>query len=446
MPECYFAVEKSQPLRGTVELAGAKNAALVAIAALLLTRGVSQLGSIPASSDVEQMMMLLEHLGARVFFDRTAGVLTVDTSNLVQAQIPAAIMSRMRASILVMGPLLSRFSSVTMAKPGGCLIGSRPIDFHLKGFKKMGIAIFEDGEKITATMTPEATRETERRVVLEYPSVGATENLMMLALSLPGTTSIINASLEPEVLDHISLLRKMGANIEYVVPQTLVIVGGIALNPVNHHDIIPDRLEAGAILLAAAITKGSVTITNGRPYDMDVFLEKLREMGHSITTHGESGITLVACNDPKAVSIKTAPHPGFPTDLQAPLMAAVCVARGEAVFEETVFENRLMHVRELQKMGAQIEVTGSRARIRGVEKLYSADVIATDIRASCSLVLAGLAASGCTRMSGVAHWRRGYDQLEHKLTTMGARIKLVANRAEWADLSGKAVDSLKPLT
>lgn len=422
----YIAIEQSSRLSGSMELIGAKNAVLVIISSLLLTRGKSRLTNVPASDDVLQMIKLMQTLGAQVFFYPQEHVLEIDTSTVNKWQVGADIMKRMRASILAMGPLLARFGKADVALPGGCAIGERPIDYHLKNFKKMGVTFDECSDYVSAR----AELLHANRIVLEYPSVGATENVLMAATLTDGTTTIINAALEPEVLDLITILRKMGAKITIEAPATISIEGVTVLQPVEHA-IIPDRLEAGALLLAAAITGGTLTLPQAHAYSMDVFLMKLEEMGHEITVgHQGIGITLKATKHPKAVSFKTAPYPGFPTDLQAPLMAALCLAEGESVVEETVFENRLLHVRELQKMGAQIKVDHNKAFIHGVDKLYGAAVIATDIRASCALVLAGLAAQGSTIMTGIHHWTRGYEGLEQKLTLLGASVKLCASSDE----------------
>jgi UDP-N-acetylglucosamine 1-carboxyvinyltransferase len=285
----------------------------------------------------------------------------------------------------------------------------------------MGVVVEEHADYLNAYVSS----LHPARIVLEYPSVGATENIIMAAVATQGVTEIINAALEPEVLDLITILTKMGARIEIAPPATLIITGVSSFAPVEH-EVIVDRLEAGALLLAAAITKGSITITNAKPYSMDVFLAKLEEMGHEIIIPASgTGITLKATAEPRAVSFKTAPYPGFPTDLQAPMMAAQCLAQGVSVVEETVFENRLLHVHELQKMGALIKVEQTKAVITGVDKLYGVPVIATDIRASCALALAGLAAHGVTTMTGLHHWTRGYEGLEQKLTLLGARIELI---------------------
>lgn len=432
MSNGYILIKKSPPLSGTVELVGAKNAVLVIIASLILTNGVSVLENVPNSADVLQMITLLEDLGAVITFDQEKNILTVDTQNISKFEVKPEIMNKMRASILVAGPLLARFGRAKVAFPGGCLLGARPIDYHLSGFKKMGTIIETHDYFINLTLKPYQELQDLTRLVLEYPSVGATENLMMLAALKKGVTEIVNAAIEPEVLDLIDILTKMGAKIDCSQGQVIRIVGVSKLNAVNH-SIVPDRLEAGAILLAAAITGGSISLPQARADHMDLFLEKLSEMGHHIQTgtnptsdKPHQGIQFTATKTPVAASFKTGPYPCFPTDLQAPMMAALCVANGTSLVEETVFENRLLHIKELQKMGAQITRDGNtKATIRGVEMLYGTEVIATDIRASCALVLAGLVAQGQTKITGIHHWRRGYEKLEHKLAALGALIEVI---------------------
>jgi UDP-N-acetylglucosamine 1-carboxyvinyltransferase len=418
----YILVKQSLNLNGTINLFGAKNAVLPIMASLILTKGGSVLHNVPNSADVNQMINLLKDLGAQVVFDIEQKRLEVETSKINKFEVKPEIMNKMRASILVMGPLLARFGKVKVALPGGCLIGARPIDFHLKNLKKMGVEIEQQGHFLNSSF--DQNNKLNHRIVLEYPSVGATENIVMFAALNKGETTIINAALEPEVLDFLEALKKMGAQIEFQAPATLKITGVEKLFSVDHN-IIPDRLEAGALLLAAAITGGTVHISNARAEHMDVFIEKLREMGHIIEV--KDGIKLKATKNPKAISFKTAPYPGFPTDLQAPMLVAQCVADGECVVEETVFENRLIHVHELQKMGAQIKVEGNKAIINGVEELYGADVIASDIRASCALALAGLVAKKQTRIMGIHHWQRGYEKLENKLQLIGADISVDMN-------------------
>jgi UDP-N-acetylglucosamine 1-carboxyvinyltransferase len=418
MTEDHIIIEQSQALHGTVELAGAKNAVLVIMASLILTDGISVLTNVPANEDVFQMIKLLCDLGAVVSFDQELHRLEVDTRLITKFSVRSEVMKKMRASVLVMGPLLARFGRADIALPGGCVIGSRPIDYHLSGFKRMGVDVSIEGEHLTAT----ADILKAHKIILEYPSVGATENLMMAAALTQGTTRIVNAALEPEVFDLIYILRKMGAQIEVEPPATIVIEGVQALKSVEHA-VIYDRLEAGSLMLAAAMTGGSIHVPQAPAFAMDMFLLKLEEMGHQVVVGTDGvGVNLKATKNPKAVSFKTAPYPGFPTDLQAPMLAAQCVASGSSIIYETVYENRLLHVMELQKMGAQIKIEHNKAIVMGVEKLYGASVIATDIRASCALVLAGLVAHGITRMSGIHHLSRGYEAMPQKLQKLGAHI------------------------
>jgi len=417
--ERYLKIEHSPKLHGETTLIGAKNAVLVAMASTILTDGKSVLSNVPHSDDVVQMMQLLNELGAETSFDREKHILEIDTTSLKGFQVKKEIMKKMRASVLVMGPLLARFGKADIALPGGCVIGTRPINYHLYNLRKLGATIKIEGEYLFA----HAPKLYPTRLVLEYPSVGTTENCVMAALGTHGTTTIINASLEPEVLDLIKILQKMGAQILVEPPSTLVIEGGTPLKPITH-PIMYDRLEAGSLLLAAAITGGSIHLPQANGHHLDVFLMKLEEMGHRIDLgKGGIGIRLKAANSPKAVSFKTAPYPGFPTDLQAPMMVAQCLASGKSVIDETVFENRLLHVLELQKMGAQIRVDGNRAIINGVDELYGASVTAKDIRGGCALLLAGLTAKGITTMSGVHHLSRGYESIQKKLVDMGASIE-----------------------
>jgi UDP-N-acetylglucosamine 1-carboxyvinyltransferase len=426
MIDSYLEIEQSLNLNGEIELFGAKNAVLVTMASLLLTNGVSILSNVPASSDILHMISLLEELGAQISFNMVNHTLVVDTTSVNKWCVSPSIMKKMRASILVMGPLLARFTQADIALPGGCIIGPRPINYHLKAFAQMGVEIeFKDDflKVHVDTIKP-------ARIVLEYPSVGATENIMMLAVTAPGTTHIINAAIEPEVMDLVSALKKMGAHIEVQAPATIVIEGVRTLHPIEH-EIMPDRLEAGALLLAAAVTKGEIYLPQAQVSALDVFLLKLEQMGHTITTGSNGiGIRLKATDEPRAVSFKTGPFPSFPTDLQAPMMVAQCVAQGTSVIEETVFENRLLHVRELEKMGAQIKVEYTKATINGVDELFGTQVIASDIRASCALVLAGMIAHGSTILTGIQHWRRGYEGLEDKLIRLGGRMHLRTANAE----------------
>jgi UDP-N-acetylglucosamine 1-carboxyvinyltransferase len=440
-------IEPAGPLHGQIPVVGAKNAILVTMASTLLTGGVSIINNVPVSSDVLYMIKLLENFGAHITFDRERKQLVIDTTHITNCQVDPEIMRKMRASVLVMGPLLARFGCADIIFPGGCSIGARPVDFHLKAFKRMGVEIHVIDDLLQAT----TSGLQANRIVLEYPSVGATENILMAATLTPGTTAIVHAALEPEVLDLVAVLKKMGANITVTPPMTIEVTGVSALRPIEH-EVLVDRLEAGALLLAAAISGGDIYIPNARAYDLDVFLMKLQEMGHHIEIGGGTakiahttgindsgargsnvaehnlpgiGVRLIATKNPQAVSFKTGPYPGFPTDLQAPMMVAQCLAAGVCEISETVFENRFLHVRELQKMGAQIKMLSTdKVQVRGVDALYGTHVIASDIRASCALVLAGFAAKGETIVTGVNHWRRGYDMLEQKLQMLGAKVTI----------------------
>jgi UDP-N-acetylglucosamine 1-carboxyvinyltransferase len=430
------------PLQGTAELVGAKNAVLVIMASLLLTRGKSRLSNVPYSADVLNMIILLRQLGAEISFFAHEHVLEVDTTHVNKWQVSHDIMKKMRASILVMGPLLARFGYAETVRPGGCVLGARSIDYHIKNFMKMGVDIQENGESLHASVA----QLKPAKLILEYPSVGATENLLMAAVLTPGFTQIVNAALEPEVFDLIAVLKKMGAKITVTPPATIEIEGVCSLQSVEH-TIMADRLEAGTLLIATAATGGYIDLPQAPAYAMELFLLKLQEMGHTIEigAHG-IGVRLHATNSPRAVSFRTAPYPGFPTDLQAPMMALQCVAQGKSVIQETVFENRLLHVRELQKMGAQITVEHDTAIVTGVDELYGASVIATDIRASCALVIAGLMAKGTTIMTGIHHWKRGYEALEEKLALLGAHIVLREGQEEITQTSYRISEEIEKQT
>ena len=416
----YLHIEQSLSLEGEVSLTGAKNAVLVIMTSLILTHGKSILRNVPALDDVYVMIQLLKNLGADVFFDKEQNYLEVDTTHMSGYKIDADITNKMRASILAMGPLLARFGKVEIGFPGGCVLGERPIDFHVKNFEKMGVTVIDNHNAITAHVA----KLQHRNLLLDYPSVGATENLVMAAVLTEGVTKIITAALEPEIFDFIEALKKMGARIEIEVPATLKITGVKHLKPIEHK-IIYDRLEAGSLLLAGAITGGYISLPQAPAHSMGLFLTKLQDMGHTILIgKNGQGVKIKATKRPIGVPIRTACYPSFPTDLQAPMMTHLCLARGTSKVHETVFENRLVHVRELIKMGAIIDIEHGVATVRGVEELYGTQVIATDIRASCALVLAGLAAKGTTIVTGVHHWKRGYQSLEKKLQQLGASIEL----------------------
>lgn len=416
MSHSSFLVAESPALCGEVVVRGAKNAILPLMASSLLGNGVSRLKNVPASSDVFAMAELLESLGAVVSFDMQLGILEIDTRQVSRTSIAPDLMQKMRASSLLIGPLLVRDGHVEIVQPGGCTIGKRPLDWHFRSFEKMGATILQKADSFDVR----ASQLKPFNSILEYPSVGVTENILMAAVLTPGVTRIANAALEPEVFDLISSLQKRGACITVQAPMTIVVEGVESLQPLEH-EVLGDRLEAGTLLLAAAATKGSIVVKNVPVNDMELFLEKLCEMGHTIS-RCSSTISFTAHENPRAVSFRTMPHPGFPTDLQAPMMAALCLAEGTSTIYETVFENRFLHVTELQKMGAKVEVQGMKAQVKGVDKLLGAEVAGTDIRATAGLIIAGLSAQGVTTVSGLSYLRRGYADLENQIRLLGGNI------------------------
>jgi UDP-N-acetylglucosamine 1-carboxyvinyltransferase len=419
MENSYLKIEQSPALHGEARLSGAKNAVLVTIASLILTTGKSVLHNVPASADVFEMIELLRHFGAVIFFDEVHHQLFVDTALLHAWDVSSAMMKKTRTSILVMGPLLARFGKAQIGgQPGGDAIGKRPIDYHLKNFAKMGVAIHHEGDYVYA----ETEKLTAAKITLEYPSVGATENIIMAATRAQGATKIINAACEPEVFDLIACLTKMGAKIKIDAPATITIEGVDVLGSVEH-TIMFDRLEAGSLLIATAATGGEIYIPDACADVLDVVLMKLEEMGHAIAVGADGkGIHLQSTRTPRAVSFKTGPYPQFPTDLQPPMMALQCTAAGMSVIEETVFENRFHHAHELIKMGASIKIEHNKVIMTGVEKLYGTHVVGADIRACMALVVAGLVAQGTTTIAGLHHFKRGYDGLENKLQQLGAYV------------------------
>lgn len=427
-----LVLSKSAPARGEIGVYGAKNAALVILASLILAPGKSTIKLLPGLSDTFAMLELLAGLGAKITHDRDLHQVIVNTEHITSHTIPAHIMSQMRASFLVAGPLLVRMGRAEISLPGGCAIGSRPIDYHLDGFRKLGVQVkefAEDGtQRISLALTDQYYKQDERRICLPYPSVGATENCVMLAIGRPGVTRIINAALEPEVLDLIAVLRAMGGVIQTGVGAELIITGRIdSYRPVTH-SLIPDRLETALFLLVAAVTGGDVRVTNGRREHLDSFLDVLTQMGHQINTE-QAGIRLVAHagSEPvEKISIKTGPYPGFPTDLQAGISAALLTYPGYITCKETVFENRFMHCEEFIKMGANITISGRVATILP-SRLTGTRVRATDLRASTALMLAGLQADGVTEITGVHHWLRGHENLEGRLRKLGIAINRLSS-------------------
>ena len=411
------------PLRGDVTISGAKNAALPIICASLLAETPLELSSVPALRDVNTTYRLLEHLGVKVTVGQP-GQVALDAANIVSHEAPYEMVKTMRASILVLGPLLARFGHARVSLPGGCAIGSRPVDLHIKGLKAMGAEIHIEHGYIEATTAHLPGRRLQgARVFMDLVTVTGTENLMMAATLATGTTVLENAAREPEVVDMAECLIKMGARIEGAGTDVITIHGVEQLSGARHQ-VVCDRIEAGTYMVAAAMTGGRVKLHNARADLLDAVIEKLREAGASID-HDGSTITVTGRQKLKSVNVRTAPHPAFPTDMQAQFMAMNTVAQGSASVVETIFENRFMHVQELQRLGANIEVEGNTAIVHGVEYLDGATVMATDLRASASLVLAGLVARGETTIERIYHLDRGYERLEEKLTALGATVRRV---------------------
>ncbi|PID75665.1 MAG: UDP-N-acetylglucosamine 1-carboxyvinyltransferase [Deltaproteobacteria bacterium] len=411
-----------KPLCGEVRVSGAKNAALPLMAASLLVPGIHQLSNVPDLRDTRTFLRLLGHLGVQS--RREGDILSLDTRELTCAEAPYELVKTMRASVLVLGPLLARLGRARVSLPGGCAIGARPIDFHIEGLKRLGVAWeLEDGYVKGSC----ASGLTGQSVYFDVPSVTGTENLLMAAVLAEGTTVLKNVAKEPEIGNLVDMLCAMGARIEGRGTDKLVITGGRPLSPARCA-VIPDRIEAGTYLIAIAATGGQGTVTHCRPDHLPSLLEKLRAAGVRVTETADS--ISVAWADPahiqiNGVDIQTMPYPGYPTDLQAQFMAFMSQCSGSSLVKETIFENRFMHVPELRRMGACIHINGTSARIDGVKRgsLRGAQVMATDLRASSSLVIAGLSAQGTTEISRVYHLERGYENLVEKLSQLGAEIR-----------------------
>ena len=419
-----------KPLSGTIHISGAKNAALPLMAASLLTAETIRLSNLPHLADISTMTDLLAQLGVEIRMDGLAGngghagrVLSLSAGAIAGTTAPYDLVRTMRASVLVLGPLLARAGRARVSLPGGCAIGNRPVDLHLKALTELGAEI-ELADGYIDARAPKGLRGAE--VVFPQVSVGATENAMMAAVLAEGETVLANAAREPEIVDLANCLVEMGAEIEGIGTGVLSIRGVGSLGGALHA-IVPDRIETGTYAMAAAITGGDIELKDTRCDLLDGALDKLRETGLSITPT-DTGFRASRAGDNRplsAVDVETAPFPGFPTDLQAQMMALMSVAPGASVITETVFEDRFMHVSELARMGADITVDGASARVLGVDKLIGAEVMATDLRASVSLVLAGLAAEGETVINRVYHLDRGYERLEEKLSACGAEIERI---------------------
>ncbi|MBC7087757.1 MAG: UDP-N-acetylglucosamine 1-carboxyvinyltransferase [Tissierellales bacterium] len=410
-----IVVEKSPPLQGTVRVSGAKNAALPILAASLLGTEDIILDEVPNLKDVEIMCEVLKSLGSFVEY-LEPNTIRINSKNLNNYETKYELMNKMRASFLVMGPLLTRLGKTKNSLPGGCAIGARPIDLHLKGFKALGADIKQNDDEVSAY----SDNLIGNTVYLDFPSVGATENIMMAATMAEGETIIDNAAMEPEIVDLSNFLNKLGADIRGAGTSTIRIKGVKYLGGARH-SIIPDRIEAGTLMIGAAITKGDVTVENVITSHLKPITAKLKECG-CIVEEDIDSIRVIGNNNLRAIDIKTMPYPGFPTDMQAQFMALMTILEGKSTVIETVFENRFMHVEELKKMGANITIEERSATIVGIKKLIGAEVRATDLRAGAALVLAGLIAEGKTYIDEIYHIDRGYDKIEDKFRKLGANI------------------------
>lgn len=403
------------PLRGSVKVSGAKNAALPILAASLLCQGESIIEEIPQLEDVNVMTKVLESLGAKV--ERNGETFKVDSTNLSNTTAPYELIRKMRASFLVMGPLLARLGEARVSLPGGCAIGTRPIDLHLKGFQALGVEIITGHGFIEAKVK----ELVGNRIYLDFPSVGATENIMMLATYAKGQTIIENAAAEPEIVDLANYLNSMGAKVRGAGTNVIKIVGVDKLTK-NRYTVIPDRIEAGTYMVAAAITKGDILINNCIYDHLKPVVAKLQECGAEIIEE-DNGLRVRCDKKTISVDVKTLPYPGFPTDMQPQMMALLTTAEGTGVVTETVFENRFMHVNELKRMNAKIKIQERSAVIYGVDKLTGAQVNATDLRAGAALILAGLIADGVTEIGNIYHIDRGYVDIVSKFNQLGAKIE-----------------------
>mgnify|MGYP005760027639 FL=1 len=410
-------VKKSQPLKGHVKIDGAKNSVLPIIAATLLAKDKSVLKGVPNLKDVHVISDLIKYLGAEVEYKDN--ILTVDATNIKTCEAPYELVSKMRASFLIMGPLLARFNTTKISMPGGCAIGTRPIDLHLKGFKSLGAKIDMEHGFVEAT----TEKLVGTKLYLDFPSVGATENIMMAATLAEGTTIIENAAEEPEIVDLANFLNEMGANIKGAGTNTIRIKGVKKLKGAEHN-IIPDRIEAATYMVAAAITKGDITIENVIMDHLKPVVAKLKEAGCEVEEM-ENSVRVIGPEVIQPIDIKTLPHPGFPTDVQSQFMAMLTVSSGTSTVIETVFENRFMHVAEFNRMGADIKIEGRSAIVKGVNKLHGANVNATDLRAGASLILCGLIAEGETLIGDIYHIQRGYVDIDKKISALGGNIQII---------------------
>ena len=418
-----LAIQGGNRLNGEVRISGAKNAALPILCAGLLTPDLLRLDNVPELNDVTTMCKLLQQMGMSIEIDD--GQIVLSAASIVKPEAPYDMVKTMRAAILVLGPLVARFGEARVSLPGGCAIGSRPVDLHIKGLQAMGAEIHIAHGYIHAQV-PRGSgdgRLKGARICFDLVSVTGTENLMMAATLADGVTVLENAAREPEVVDLANCLMAMGAKISGAGSDTITIQGVKALHGASHR-VMPDRIESGTFLVAAAATGGRITLTGARADILDSVLDKLREAGARVDVSGDR-ITLEMQRRPTAVNLRTAPYPAFPTDMQAQFMALNTIAEGSAIVVETIFENRFMHVQELRRLGAQIDVEGNTAIIKGCAQLEGATIMATDLRASACLVIAGMVAQGETIVDRIYHLDRGYEHIEAKLSALGAQIRRI---------------------
>jgi len=413
-------IRGGKPIKGEVSISGAKNAALPIITASILAPGVHQITNVPELRDIATMNRLIGNMGGLTGYRH--GVLTIDTSRLRTPEAPYDLVKTMRASVLVLGPLVARFGKARVSLPGGCAIGGRPIDQHIKGLEKMGAKISLEGGYVIA----KAKRLSGARIYFDMPTVTGTENIMMAASLARGVTTIENAAREPEIRDLADCLIKMGAKIKGAGDSIIEITGVESLVPMANYAVIPDRIETGTFMAIAGACGGDIIIKNCRADHLDAVVMKLKEAGLSFE-ETPKGLRVRGPKHLKACTVTTMPYPGFPTDMQAQFMALMTIARGTSIIHENIFENRFMHVAELRRMGADISIDGGTAAVKGIEKLTGAPVMATDLRASASLIVAALCAKGESAIQRIYHLDRGYERIDEKLRKLGADIKRVVD-------------------